>query len=172
MEWKPLRQKNDLCRNKGSSVPGNLSKQCERNTCKYITVCRTAVSQNSIPCPHHMFGIDIVTHQFQCIVGLDRTTQVKATIVIKGPAIMLVLLFAQINGNLLFQFVVNLADEMIHQDIFSSNSAISFQFINPVTIRLLMFEQTLTGSFNGILKTERQQSADDTVLGGTAFRFC
>ena len=68
--------------------------------------------------------------------------------------LVLSLVVAYVGAQLLLKSSINFAHEMHHEDVFRGNGAVSFQFIAPVPIWMLMRKQSVQCSVNRFFQYE------------------
>ena len=87
--------------------------------------------------PRHVRRVRIVADQLERIVGLDRGAEVEVTTGVQRPAAMIRLTRAQVDGDLVLERPVDLAQEVFEEDEFGRHSRIGFEFEHPVAIGVL-----------------------------------
>ncbi len=134
VEWRPAGQQDRFDPHERRCPPGNLPEQRQREPREDIATRSTAPRQDGLACPAHVPRIRIVTDQLQGVVGFHRRADVAFAIVIQRPAAIGALRAPQIGGDSLLDDVVDLAQEVIEQDIFRRNRGVGFQLEDPVPV--------------------------------------
>ena len=93
-----------------------------------------------------------VTRELERHVSLDAAAHIKRTVVIERPAVMLGLMFAQIRRDASLQRLIDLVQEMHHQDVFSRDRAIRFQLKQPITFCTLLSHQRIARTGDCLLQ--------------------
>ena len=75
----------------------------------------------------HVRRVRIIAGQLEGVVGLDRGAHVEIAVVEQGPAAVLGLNGAKIDGELGFQRVVGLAEKMIQQNVFGGDGGVGLK---------------------------------------------
>ena len=149
MKREPAGQDDDLGRDKGRGAPGDLAKQRHGDAGEDIAVGRAAMIEDQVSGARHVLRLGLVAHELERVIGLDGAADIKSAAGIERPAAFVGLLLAQIAGNGLLGLIVDLAREVIHEDVFRGDGAIRLQFIDPVPIRLLFGQQLVAGAPDG-----------------------
>src|SRR5438093_29597 len=104
MNREPSWQKNQLNRDGGYVLPGELAELRQQDARKDIGAQETSTRQDRRARPHHVWFIGAVADHPQAEIGLHRRADVESTAVEQRPAAMLTLDAAQKDADLAFQF--------------------------------------------------------------------
>src|SRR5216683_1696986 len=103
MKWEPSRQQHDFDGNVGHAAPRQLREQRKRDPRKHIDRGGTAALQYRRARSYHVRRVGTISRELQCIVGLDRATDIEIAALIERPAAVLGLRGAQMSAELRLQ---------------------------------------------------------------------
>ena len=112
-----------------------------------------------------MWLVRIVAGEFQRIIDFNGTTDFGGAAVIQRPTAVVALATAQIRSEFAFEFVIDLAQVVHHQDIFGWNGAIGPELKGPVAIGVLRAQQRADRTVNCVLNSGQRQ-----LVGSFCFR--
>jgi hypothetical protein len=112
-----------------------------------------------------MRGVGIVADQLQRVVGLDGGADIGLAAVEERPAAILALDLAQVAGEPLLHLWVDLAQEMLQQDVLGRDGGVGLQLESPVAVRLLHRHQRPGDIGHGVI-----EKVGIGRLGGTGLR--
>ena len=137
MEREPARQQHDLDRHHRHGAPRHLAEQGERDAGEDIAARGPAMGENGFSRAQHMGGVGGVADQLQGIVGFDAGADVEVAALVERPAAVVGLAPPQIDGDLVVDRLVDLAEEMAEQHIFRGNGRIRLEFEAPMAVLML-----------------------------------
>ena len=123
VERKPARQQHDLDRHHRHRAPGHLAEQREADPREHVAARRAAAGEDRRARPRHVRRVRIVADQLERIVGLDGRAEVEIAAHIQRPAAMIRLPRAQIDRDLVLERLVDLAEEVLEQDVMPPESS-------------------------------------------------
>src|SRR5689334_1435808 len=93
-----------------------------------------------------------IARELESKINLDGAADLVAAAVVERPTPILRLSRAQVAGHFRLQNIVEFVHVMHHEDVFRRNRAIGLQLEAPVTVFMLMLDQSVRRALNDALQ--------------------
>ena len=153
VKGRPLGQQHGLGPYHRHGAPGHLPEQGQGNAGENVGPRRAAMVEDGAARPLHVRRVDILAHQLEGEIGLDRGADVEVAVVIEGPAAVPPLGSPQVGRQLGLDGVVDHVEVMIQQNVLGRDRGVGFQGEGPLAVTGLFIDQPRPGFFDdGIYK--------------------